>query len=182
ALEVALLLDAGAGAAPDERTIAAATLGAIRALAERAPVLLAIDDVQWLDGPSAAALAYAVRRLDDSPVSLLVGRRLGETRTQTRPFDDALAARNLGSIRLGPLSASALHHLIRERVGASLPRDVLSRVHATSGGNPFYALELARALERRPEPLDPDGALPVPDTLQGLVPERLGDLPERTKD
>ena len=182
ALEVALLLDAEAGTALDERTIAAATLGAIRALAQAGPVLLAIDDVQWLDGPSAAALAYAARRLGDSPVSLLIGRRLGEPRTQTRPFDDVLAALEVRSIRLGPLSASALHHLIRERVGASLPRDVLSRVHATSGGNPFYALELARALERRPEPLDPDGALPVPDTLQGLVHERLGDLPERTKD
>ena len=181
ALEVALLLDTGTGAVPDERTIAAATLGAIRAIADRDPVLLAMDDVQWLDGPSAAALAYAIRRLDDCPVSLLVGRRLGEPRTQTRSCDDALATREVQSIRLGPLSASALHHLIRARLGAVLPRDVLARVHVTSGGNPFYALELARALERRPEPLDPDSALPVPDTLQGLVHERLGNLPEQTK-
>ena len=51
ALEVALLLDEAGETAPDERTIAAATLGALRSLAARGEGLLAIDDAQWLDGP-----------------------------------------------------------------------------------------------------------------------------------
>jgi DNA-binding CsgD family transcriptional regulator len=182
ALEVALLLDEAGDEAPEERTIAAATLSALRSLAARGEVLLAIDDVQWLDGPSAAALGFAVRRLGESPVSLLLGRRVGHPPAEARPLEEALAWRGMGSIRLGPLSPSAVRHLIGDRLDVSLPQSVLQRVHETSGGNPFYALELAHALGRRAEPFDHSGGLPVPDTLQGLVREHLGDLPDETKE
>ncbi len=182
ALEVALLLDEAGDTAPDERTIAAATLSVLRSLAASGEVLLAIDDAQWLDGPSAAALGFAVRRLGDSPVSLLVGRRIGPPAAGASPFEEALGARRRHFIRLGPLSPSALRRLIRERLDVSLPLSVVRRVHESSGGNPFYALELAQALGRRSEPFDHGGALPVPDTLQGLVHEHLDELPAATKE
>jgi DNA-binding CsgD family transcriptional regulator len=177
ALKVALRLSARSETAPDELTIAAATLGAIVELSRGTSLILAIDDVQWLDGPSAAALSYAVRRLE-GPVLLLLGHRAGEP----QPLDDAGASLRTQEIRVGPLSAPALNRLIHERVGVSLPRNVLTRVKAISEGNPFYALELARTLERRSEPLDPDSPLPVPDSLQGLVQDRLGGLPDATKE
>src|SRR5262245_8479934 len=181
ALEVALLFEAAGEAGQDAHTIAAATLGALRALAEVEPVLVAIDDAQWIDGASAAALGFAVRRLDESRVSFLVGRRSGEARSETRPFDDAVVGR-AAPLRLGPLGATSIRRLIRDRLGASFTQNVFERLNATSGGNPFYALELGRALGRRAEALDPYGALPVPDTLQGLVQERLDAQPAEVQD
>ena len=73
--EVALLLDEPVGPAPDERAIGAALLGALRVLAAGGPVVVAVDDVQWLDSPSARTLEFALRRLHDEPVTLLLTHR-----------------------------------------------------------------------------------------------------------
>src|SRR5262245_35586303 len=64
ALRVALLLDEAGGSPPEQHAVAAATLGALRILAQERPVLVAVDDVQWLDPASAAVLEFAVRRLE----------------------------------------------------------------------------------------------------------------------
>ena len=182
ALEKALLLETGAGMPPEELTIAAATSSAIAMLAESDAVLLAVDDAQWLDRASGAVLAYATRRFGESRVTLLIGRRSGETPQPARTFVDALEAMEPTTVPVAPLSGPALAELIHERLGVALPRPVLAQVVAISGGNPFYALELARALARRHEAVDPDRPLPVPDSLQALVDERLRDLPEETKE
>ena len=72
ALEVALLLaEPQDGRAPDVRAIGLALLDVLRALAEQGPVLLALDDVQWLDVSSAAVLSVALRRLGDERVAVL---------------------------------------------------------------------------------------------------------------
>ena len=76
ALETALLLGDPDLAPLDERAVAAAVLGALRVLAGAGPLLVAIDDLQWLDTSSAAALEFAVRRLRDEPLRLLLTRRL----------------------------------------------------------------------------------------------------------
>src|SRR5215211_5741414 len=68
ALRVALLLERPRGAPPGERVIAAAALSAVRALSAQRPTVVAIDDMQWLDSPSAAVLGYAWRRLRDERV------------------------------------------------------------------------------------------------------------------
>ena len=112
-------------------------------------MLVAIDDAQWIDGASAAAVGFAVRRLGESRVSFLVGRRSGEARPETQPFDEAVAGRAPVSIELGPLGASSIRRLIRDRLGVAFPRAVFERLDTMSGGNPFYALELGRALSRR---------------------------------
>jgi DNA-binding CsgD family transcriptional regulator len=85
----------------------------------------------------------------------------------------------VGRFRLGPLSVGALHRLLRDRLGGAFPRQTLVRIHERSGGNPFYALELARALESDVDPLAP---LPVPDTLDALVRARITDLPAETRE
>src|SRR5438552_14919875 len=78
ALEVALLRRESRADAPVlPREAAVAALGAIRTLARSAAVLIAIDDVQWLDAPSARVVAYAVRRLEDERVGLLLTLRDG---------------------------------------------------------------------------------------------------------
>src|SRR5262249_58979683 len=79
-------------------------------------------------------------------------------------------------IGLGPLDSAALHRLVRDRLGVALPRPLLTRVHETSGGNPFYALELARALGGRAS-LDAGELLPLSASLQVLLAARPGALP-----
>lgn len=183
ALEVALLLQEPGREPAEQRTVGAATLGALRALAASGPVLLAIDDMQWLDPPSEAALAFAARRLGDVSVSALVAMRLGGR--QDRPALEAALEHRHGRLErlpVGPLSMEALHVLLQERLGIAYPHRLLERVGRDSGGNPFYALELATALTRRAEPLQPGEALPVPETLRGLVRERLDDLPPPVRD
>jgi DNA-binding CsgD family transcriptional regulator len=175
ALEVALLL-----AEPDERadprTLPVAVRSALLALAGDAPVLLAVDDVQWLDPSSQAALAFAVRRLEEEPVRVLLARRVEEG-VEPPELERALDPEPTARVSVGPLSVGAIQRLLQERLGRAFPRPVLVRVHETSGGNPFHALELARAL---PPDLDPTRPLPVPDTLEGLVRERLAALPQET--
>ena len=133
------------------------------ALATLGPTVVAIDDVQWLDTASAAALAFALRR---SPLTrALLAARLGHEsplRIETQ------------ALRVGPLSVGALHHLLVERLGIALRRPPLLRLHAISGGNPFYALELARA--------NPEGReMALPESLDHLVAARLRALPPRTR-
>jgi hypothetical protein len=75
ALEVALRRSP-AGAPPEPQAIG---LGLRAVLAAQAPLLVAIDDVQWLDAPPAEALAFAARRLVGEPVGFLLARRPGES-------------------------------------------------------------------------------------------------------
>jgi len=152
-------------AAEDEplepRLVGATVRASLATLGER--VLVAVDDVQWLDADSAAALAFALRR--SASVRVLVALRSGHE----LPLQ--LEAEML---RIRPLTVGALHHLLGERLGVALRRTPLLRLHEVSGGNPFYALELARVI---PE----GGQLVLPPSLDRLVAERIGVLPEETR-
>jgi hypothetical protein len=85
ALEVALLLDEPRRAPPDARAVDVA-LGALRSLASD-PLVVAVDDVQWLGTPTAAALAFAVRRLREEPITVVLTRRLEEAAAHSLPLD-----------------------------------------------------------------------------------------------
>ena len=71
----------------------------------------------------------------------------------------------------------ALFDLLQTRTGIRLARPLLLRVYETSGGNPLYALELARALDRLEISPKPGTPLPVPAGLNALVDARVRDLP-----
>jgi len=177
ALEVALLLeDADEGV--DPRALGIATLGALQLLAGSQTVLVAIDDLQWLDVSSAWALAFALRRLADSDVRLLLTRRLADGAEPPR-FDQPLAPENVQRLPVGPLSVGAIHRLLRDRLGRPFAHQTLLRIHARSGGNPFFALELARVVDAG---VDPSQPLPVPETLDALVRDRISGLPASTRD
>jgi predicted ATPase len=75
ALEVALLRAEPANEAPSMHAIALGFRHVLRALSARTPVLIAIDDVQWLDAPSLDVFAFLARRLEDEPVAFLLTRR-----------------------------------------------------------------------------------------------------------
>ena len=178
ALEVALLRADPGRAKPDQGAISAAVLGALRMLGELSPVLLAIDDSQWLDAESAAVLRFVVRRIDSSPISLLVASRGGADAAAALGLDRALPDERVLRIHIGPLSLGALHRMLNVRLDKVFPRPTLRRLHEVSGGNPFFALELARALERRGGRPGMSEILPVPERLNELVSERLATLPD----
>jgi predicted ATPase len=180
ALEAALLLSDQARAAPDERTIATACLGVVKRLAEDGPVVVAVDDVQWLDPATVLVLEFVARRLAEQPVGLLLAERVsGES---AAPLGLGRADLELRQVRLGPLSTGALHRLLRDQVGVTLTRPALHRVHEASGGNPFYALELVRALQSKAGRIQPGRPLPVPETLEAILRERLEGLPTSVRD
>ncbi len=95
ALEVALLRRSPTGEPPQPHAIG---LGLRNALAACAPVVVAIDDIQWLDSASAEALAFAARRLDGDAVGFLFARRPGPTSAVER----ALERRSLERLPVGP--------------------------------------------------------------------------------
>jgi DNA-binding CsgD family transcriptional regulator len=149
-------------------------------LAARQPVLLAVDDVQWLDPPSALALQFAMRRSGDADLRLLVAARLEGVPRRPLPLERDLA-QDLLRVEIGPLSLGALHRLLLRRLGEPLSRPVLRKVHDVSGGNPFYGLEIARFLLERGTTLRPAEPLPIPRTLDDLVGVRLKRLPARVR-
>jgi DNA-binding CsgD family transcriptional regulator len=174
ALRIALLLDADDEVQPDRRAVAVALLGALRELASRSRLLIAIDDVQWVDASSLAALGFAARRVQEAPVGFLLSSRVAENALDV-PED------RLRRVDVGPLTLGALRRLMEKRLGRVYPRALLRRLHDASGGNPFYALELARVLEPDHE-LSPGDPLPVPARLNDLVGARLRMLPPETID
>jgi DNA-binding CsgD family transcriptional regulator len=181
ALEVALLLAEPADDAPDARAIGVAFLDVLRVLSESGPVLVAIDDLQWLDAASAGALALALRRLGTERVGFLAAVR--EAPDVTAPFEleRVLAEDRLRRVALGPLHAAGLHRLLRGRLGLELARPDVARVGEASGGNPFYALEIGRELARPDVVLASERPLPVPGSLSTLLGTRLDRLPDEAR-
>jgi class 3 adenylate cyclase len=176
----AALLRSDADERTPARTTATALVGVLTALAEQEPVLLAIDDVQWLDPSTEETLAFAFRRLPPR-VGLLLARRSDLGAELPLGLERALADDRLQRIAPGPLSLAALHHLVAARSGSSLPRPLLAQLAEASGGNPFFALELARALELRSNEYRSGEPLPVPRSLEELVAARLEDLSEAAR-
>jgi len=180
ALDVALLRTL-AERQTDPRTTGTGFVSVVQALTANGPVILAIDDVQWLDRASARVLEFAVRRLPPR-VNLLVTQRADSSDEPPLGLADELAEGSLERIRVGPLSVAALHHLIRARLGAAPSRPLLVRIASSSEGNPFYALEIARELPGDGAGLSGDVPLPLPERLHELVAARVAALSKRTRD
>jgi DNA-binding CsgD family transcriptional regulator len=178
ALEVAMLLEEASGEAVDHRALAVAVRDVVQLLSEQEPILIAVDDVQWLDPSSSSAVAFALRRLAANDVLVLLARRLADG-TQPSGIDPGLDTEQFERIPVGPLSVGALHQFLHHRLGRSFARQTLVRIHERSGGNPFFALELAHVLDADVDPLEP---LPVPETLEELLRARIAGLPAATRE
>jgi DNA-binding CsgD family transcriptional regulator len=173
ALSRALVLTDDEGPPPDPHAIGLALLSSLRALADEESVVVAVDDVQWLDPASSAGLAYAARRLRAERVGVLLSRRSGLESAILGELWRALPAHQLTTVEVGPLDASDLHHVLQSHLGVVLPKPRLEEVRQASDGNPFYALEIVRMLQRRGVPVDAGQPLPVPASLHDLVHGRL---------
>jgi DNA-binding CsgD family transcriptional regulator len=171
-----------AGNASDQRAVSVATVGLLRALTDDGrPVVIAIDDLQWLDGSSAAILAFGLRRTADRPIGLLLSMRGTLPHTDRLNLGREVPLERFETLRVGPLPLAALHRLFMERLGQSFPRLVLFRIEQAANGNPFYALEIARALNRSTRPVNLGEPLPVPESLGATMGERIAALPQNAR-
>ena len=109
-------------------------------------------------------------------MALLLARRQS-SRLDSERLELAIPEERRLAVRVGPLSMGALHRLLRDRFGSTLARPALRRVHEASGGNPFYALELVGSLESSGGWTGPGQPLPVPETLEAILHERIDALP-----
>jgi len=180
ALDIALLRSDPTEAALDTRAVSRGFLEVVRQLAEARPVLIAIDDVQWMDTATAPVVEFALRRLESEPVAVLASVR--SPLDGGLPLDLSGALGGCRTLPIGPLTLEAVTKILHDQAGVALSRPLVWRIFQASGGNPFYALELARELRRyRPLPA-PGQPLRVPVSLARLVEARLAGLPPSTRE
>lgn len=171
ALDIALLRSA-ATAPPDPHALSLATSALLTGLSAVAPVLVAVDDTQWMDTESAEALTFAARRVDRSGTRFLLTRRTGHERTGLeRAFPGAVHR----EITLGPLDAAAVTRILEQR-GLTVSHRIARAVHQQSGGNALFVHELAALLEERGVPGKGE-RLGVPDKVDELLGLRVDELP-----
>ncbi|MFC6238170.1 AAA family ATPase [Longivirga aurantiaca] len=166
-LRAALLLEDVTGDV-DPRAVAAGLRGVLVNLAARRPVLLVVDDAQWLDPSSAHALSQALHRIGTARLVLVCASRPGGDAMAWLPasgFDP------VAEVRLGPLSADDLMRVVQSNLGTIVELGDLRGIERASGGNPLHALELAR------HRLDSGTG----GTVEELVRERLTVLPRETR-
>ena len=181
ALEVALLrADPGEGDL-DPRAVGSGLTALLDQMVADGPLVLAVDDAQWLDPASAGSIAFALRRLEHRPVAVVAAVRVSGAGRRGREFAAIESSLNGTRIDVGPLSVAAIHQLFRRVLGGSFPRPLLVGIHRTAAGNPFYALEIAREILRVGIP-PPGQPLPVPADHRDLVLLRLRRLPRATRD
>jgi DNA-binding CsgD family transcriptional regulator len=165
-----VLMRAEDGTATDQRAVAAAFLSVLGYLIDDGALLLAIDDMQWIDPSSMHVVAFAARRLA-GPVGILGSVRTngdgGGAAWLQMPRPDAVSR-----IRLNPLGIHDLHEAVSARLRRHFSRPTMGRIHQMSGGNPFYAIELARAIAERA----PGVETALPRTLADVVRTRLSGL------
>ena len=174
ALDVAMLRADPAGEPIERRAVALALLAVLRRLAGDEPVVVALDDIQWIDEPSTAALQFALRRIERERIGVLGTRRPGG-----RP---SLLLESAEVVHVRPLDVDACGRMLAERLGLSLARPAIVQLYRVSEGNPFLALEVGRALQRREIVPKPGQPFPVPQNLRELVRDRVGAIPQAARE
>jgi DNA-binding CsgD family transcriptional regulator len=180
ALHAALASVDSSSADAEPRAVATAVLSLLERLAQKGPVLLAIDDFHCIDQPSARVIAFCVRRLRGR-VGVMVTRRASceggasAASPELRPRE----RERMQTLELPPLEGRFLRRLLRQRALRPLSRGGIERVYEVSGGNPLYALELARVM---PSDGPPPPALPLSLSLQEMAESRLAGVSEELEE
>jgi ATP/maltotriose-dependent transcriptional regulator MalT len=162
----------------DARAQGEALLELLRTRQLAAPTVIAIDDLQWLDAPSARAIRFALRRLDPERVGLATTIRDDADPPDPLETSRLFPPERLHVLDVGPLDRDELRQVLRLVVSA-ISRPTLNRIYEVSGGNPLYAIELARSVPRKgagsAEPLH------LPASLTGAIASRLASQPPEVR-
>jgi DNA-binding NarL/FixJ family response regulator len=181
ALDLALSRRRGdAGSATDPKAAGIALRSLLANAAVQSPVLIAVDDVGWLDDSTLSSLAFVARRVEDLPIGMLTTLRTPAEVTDPLRLDRAFASDRFRRMSLGPLSVDSVARIVEGRFVGRFAQPVLRRIAAASGGNPLFALDIARSLESS-TPLEACEPLPVPDSLHSLVANRIASLSDQAR-
>ena len=163
----------------DQLAVRVGALELLRLVAEDEPTVLVVDDVQWVDRPSAEVLAFALRRLGGVPVRVLAAERVGSGEV---PVGRGWLGADAVELRVGPLPDESLVPVVVDRAGGLVSRGVAVQICRLAAGNPFYALEIVDSMTRRGVRPQFGVPLPVPARLEELTRQRLAVLPGSARD
>jgi DNA-binding CsgD family transcriptional regulator len=151
-------------------------------LAERAPLLIEVDDLQWADPESASWLLYLARRISDLPVLLLLALREGEPDTEQEVVMALEQEPGSRTLRPEPLTEEATVELVRTELDPEADDRFCAEAHRAAGGNPLYLRELIAAARDAELPAVADSAASIedlrPEGISQSVLARLGRLGE----
>jgi DNA-binding CsgD family transcriptional regulator len=159
-----------AGEAPEIFLVALAALNVVEDVAGDRPIVIAADDIQWLDGPTTAVLTFIARRVEPTNVLVLAAIRNGNY--------SLLDTARVPELRLNALGETASQELI-DVVAPGLAREIRQRVLEKSEGNPLALIELPRALDK-PRP-GAEGSLPLTYRLERAFSAQAESLPSTTQ-
>ncbi|WP_448625817.1 helix-turn-helix transcriptional regulator [Geodermatophilus sp. URMC 64] len=163
------VLDPGASPAPGFATLHG-VYWLLAGLAERTPLLLAVDDAHEADGPSLRALRHLAHRIEDLPVLVVVTARPAEPGSEAAELLDALLAEPATRVvRPGPLSVRATAVVLRRVFGTDVADEFVTACAAVSGGNPLLLGALARSLAEAGLPPVASTVAAVHDRAPGIV-------------
>lgn len=175
ALRAALLRGDGPDTAAAGGRVHLAVLTLLRLLAADGPVWIVVDDIQWMDEPTAQILGFVARRAAGTPLRVLATERVpgGEPAKHLR-----LCPPGTVELAVPPLSAADLAPVLAAHCAAPVPAATAREIHRVARGNPLYALEILRSLPADgPGGKPPAEGLAVPGLLRGLLLDRLRSLP-----
>lgn len=145
-------------------------------LGARQELALVVDNIQWADEATISTLAYLLERTPgDQKFLMILSGRLESPNPYLKAWLPHLVQQNnFYTIPLKGLDQTELMALCLHTFGMPVPASFAEKLHHTSGGNPFFALETLRAmLEDGLSPLSPNLTLPTPRSVQDLLTNRL---------
>ena len=172
ALTGALMSGRSPARAVDQRAIGWAVVGVLRVLAGDGPLLVAVDDLHWMDEPSLRVLFFVLRRLR--------AERVGFVGT-TRPAVPLLERGHVPTVELGPLDEDSIGLLLRARLSPAQHTSDVHKIYEWSGGNPLFALELGAFRLGALETERPGVPVMMPPRVEVIVAERVARLPESVR-
>ncbi|HUR77692.1 MAG TPA: AAA family ATPase [Acidimicrobiales bacterium] len=183
---IASLIDSGDGRASNIATssnpglqyrVVEALSGLVERLAERRPLLLAIDDLHWADVSTLVALRTIARRAQTLSVVVIATWRVGHDFFELNRLSDELLRADATRIALNPLDDASVLSLVADMLRGRPSEDVLARVKGASG-NPLFVIEYVRSIDA--------GAVDVGESSAAefrlAVLRRLASLSEQTKE